>query len=127
MITVRNSLAFFLSFVYCISVNASAQSSVRKNHEIPLDSARKYIDNLKKDAVVMKIKGGMFSRDVFDKILSQKGCVGLRYYYAKMDDGTPTIVVVGVDSAGRDMSTGTIAERINPCPPDCDPSSPIAK
>lgn len=101
---------------------ASAQALPKKDHshEITIDSAKKYIGNLKKDAMQMKTKGGLFYRDVFDKMLAAKGVVGIRYYYAKMDDGTPTIVLVPVDSLGRDMTTAVIAEKTYPCPPYCD-------
>ncbi len=127
----RSSL---FAFIFCMlliagSNSISAQSLPKKNHshEVTLDSAKKYINNLKKDAMQMKTKGGMFYRDVFDKMLSQKEVVGIRYYYAKMDDGTPTIVLVGVDSLGKDMSTATIAERTFPCPPYCDIETLISK
>ncbi len=82
---------------------------------------------MKKDAIQMKTQGGLFYRDVFDKMLSQKGLVGIRYYYAKMDDGSPTIVMVGVDSLGKDMSKAVIAEGTYPCPPYCDMETLITK
>jgi hypothetical protein len=107
----------------------SAQQLPKKthNHEIPLDSAKKFIQNLKKDAAQMKINGGLYYRDVFDKMLAQKGVVGLRFYFAKMDDGSPTLVAVGVDSTGKDMTKGVIAEAVYPCPPYCDSSSELVK
>lgn len=127
----RSSL---FAFIFCMlliagSNSISAQSLPKKNHshEVSLDSAKKYINNLKKDAMQMKTKGGMFYRDVFDKMLSQKGVVGIRYYYAKMDDGTPTIVLVGVDSLGKDMTSTAIAEKSYPCPPYCDIETLISK
>jgi hypothetical protein len=106
-----------------------AQSLPKKthSHEVTMDSAKKFIGNLKKDAMQMKTKGGLFYRDVFDKILAQKGVIGVRYYYAKMDDGTPTIVLVGVDSTGRDMTNAVIAEKTYPCPPYCDMESIIGQ
>ncbi|MFA6456463.1 MAG: hypothetical protein WCW40_06530 [Bacteroidota bacterium] len=112
-----------------VTHTTSAQTLPKKthSHEIPVDSAKKFIGNLQKDAMQMKTKGGMFFRDVFDKMLSQKGVVGIRYYYAKMDDGTPTIVLVGVDSLGKDMTTSTVAERTYPCPPYCDLETTIVK
>lgn len=109
------------------SAIASAQIPPKRNHEVSLDSAKKFIKNLEKDAMQLKTKGGMFFRDVFDKILAQKGCVGIRYYYAKMDDGTPAIVLVGVDSTGKDMLNATIAEAGAPCPPYCDTQTSLIK
>ncbi len=114
------SIVFLLAFFTGICLQtATAQLPPKRDHHVHLDSAKKFIGNLKKDAMQMKIKGGMFHREIFDKILSQKGCVGIRYYYAKMDDGTPTIVLVGVDSLGNDMSTAAIGEATYPCPPYC--------
>jgi hypothetical protein len=116
-------------FSLILSNSATAQNLPKKthSHEIPLDSAKKYIQNLKKDAMQMKTKGGMFYREIFDKMLSQKGVIGIRYYYAKTDDGNPTIVLVGIDSSGKDMSTTAIAEGSYPCPPFCDTQTQLDK
>jgi hypothetical protein len=85
------------------------------------------ISNLKSDAVQMKIKGGMFFREAFEKILTAKDVTAIRYYYAKTIDGSPTLVLVGVDSLGKDITTAMIAEKSYPCPPYCDESSPLVK
>ncbi|MDP1676704.1 MAG: hypothetical protein Q8L88_07525 [Bacteroidota bacterium] len=124
-----STLTIFSLFWIVGNTSASAQTLPKNlhNHEISLDTAKKYIQNLKKDAMQMKTQGGMFYREVFDKMLLQKGVVALRFYYAKMDDGTPTLVAVGVDSLGKDMTTGTLAEKIAPCPPYCDQSSALQK
>ncbi len=113
--------AFILVGLFAGIDLSTAQNLPKKthSHEITLDSAKKYIGNLKKDAMQMKTKGGMFTRDVLDKMLSQKGAIGIRYYYAKMDDGTPTIVLIAVDSTGKNITNGVIAEKTYPCPPYC--------
>jgi len=97
------------------------------SHEVPLDSAKKFIKNLEQDASQLKVNGGMFYRDALEKLLSQKGVVGIRYYYAKNDNGTPTLVLVGVDSTGKDMTTAPILEQSYPCPPYCDVQSALQK
>jgi len=89
------------------------------NHVVTADSAMKYIQNFKKNRVAPATDGGFFGRNIFDKILAQPGVIGIRYYYAAKDDGSPTIVLVGVDSAGDDMVQGIIGELIIPCPPIC--------
>jgi hypothetical protein len=104
------------------SLQACAQTQTlpkNEGHEVSLDSAKQYIANLKSDAVQIKTKGGLFYREAFEKILAQKDCIGIRYYYAKTNDGTPTLVLVGVDSKGNDMVEGAIMERSQPCPPYC--------
>ncbi|MEW5799636.1 MAG: hypothetical protein AB1728_11590 [Bacteroidota bacterium] len=127
-------LKHFLTIALCVVVtsavcvsSAAAQSLPKKthSHEVPLDSAKKFIKNLEKDAIQMKTKGGLFYREIFDRILAQKGCIGIRYYYAKMDDGNPTLVIVGVDSTGKDMSKGITAEQVTPCPPYCDETTTL--
>lgn len=110
-----------------LSSTAMAQLPKKINHVVSLDSAKKYIKNLEKDAVQMKVKGGMFFREDIDKLLSQKGVMGIRYYYAKTDEGTPTIVLVGVDSSERDMTKSMLLEKSNPCPPFCDSQSILSK
>lgn len=117
-----------IAFIACSSLS-QAQVLPKKthSHEVTKDSAKKFIANLKKDAMQMKTKGGMFYREVFDKMLAQPGVIGVRYYYAKMDDGTPTIVLVAVDSLGKDMTGAVIAEKTYPCPPYCDLESIIGQ
>jgi len=112
-----------------VSQTVVAQTLPKKTHghEVPLDSAKKFIANGKKDAMQMKTRGGMFFREIFDKMLAQKGVIGIRYYYAKTDDGTPTLVLVGVDSTGQDMTASTIAEMTFPCPPFCDQGTTLDK
>ncbi len=121
---------FILSLLIFIGSNFAVSQSLPKklhSHEITSDTARKYIANLKKDAMQPKINGGLFYRDVFDKLLSQKGVAALRFYFAKTDDGNPTLVAVGVDSTGKDLTKGVIAEAIYPCPPYCDLNSELVK
>lgn len=111
------------------SATASVQNlpNSTHSHEVSLDSARKYIKNLEQDAAQMKVKGGIFYRNAFEKLLSHKGVIGIRYYYAKNDNGTPTLVLVGVDSTGKDLTTASIMEQSFPCPPYCDSQSLLQK
>jgi hypothetical protein len=98
-----------------------------EKHEISKEAAIKMIKNYKnivKDSV-SSIHGGSFDRAVIDKILAQPGCKRLRLYFAAEEKSTPTVVLVGVDEAGKDMVQGTIAERIGFCPPFCDGASEL--
>jgi hypothetical protein len=89
------------------------------NHVVTLDQAVRFIQNFKNSPTAPSIKGAYFSRDIFDQILAQPGCSGIRYYHAKKDDGTATIVLAGVDGAGNDMTHGVLGETGWPCPPLC--------
>jgi hypothetical protein len=90
-----------------------------ENHVIALDQAVKLVQNYQMSPRVPSIKGGYFGRSIFDKILSQSGCVGVRFYFAQKDDGSSTIVLVGVDNATNDMTSGILGDIILPCPPYC--------
>jgi hypothetical protein len=95
------------------------QLTGQENHSVTLDQAAKYIQNFKNFPKTPTIKGAYFGRNIFDKILSQPGCIGIRYYYAQKDDGTSTLVLVGVDGSGNDISVGILGEDSFPCPPFC--------
>lgn len=105
----------------------NAQYTGKENHVVTLQQAAKYIQNFKNHRVAPTIKGGLFARSIFDKILAQPGCIGIRYYYAALDDGSPTMVLVGVDSVGSDIVSGVIGETVFPCPPVCDSPNELNK
>lgn len=99
-------------------VSAAPMARV-EDHIVTLDQAIRLIENFKNAPTAPTTKGGYFVRSIFDKIFSQPGCVGLRYYYAKKDDGTATLVLVGVDGGGNDMIQGVLGDEGWPCPPNC--------
>ena len=88
--------------------------------------------------------GGFFWAEGFREVLDQPGCIGLRYYHGLDDDGQYRIVIVGVDASGADIvkpgkqrasaqgakaavgeATAVLLDRSWPCPPMCDPNSPL--
>lgn len=97
----------------------------KEQHSISLDEAARmtarYREKVEKGAII----GGYFGREAIEKILAQEGCVGIRYYYAEKDDGTPTLVLVGVDKEGNDLVHGAVSELSWPCPPYCGKSNPL--
>jgi len=105
------------------------QLTGNENHQVDLVTALRLVKNQRSNlkALPASIKGGLFARSAFDKILAQSGVVGIRYYYAQTDEGTPTLVLVGVDAKGQDIQTGLIMERALPCPPWCDAVSELAR
>jgi len=90
-----------------------------ENHTVTLDQAAHYVQNFTNFRTAPSIKGVYFGRNIFEKILAQSGCVGIRAYYAQKDDATPTLVLVGVNGSGNDLVEGTIGELSFPCPPYC--------
>lgn len=71
-------------------------------------------------------RGGLFPREPVQQLLAQKGCEGLRFYYGRNEDGTPALVLVGVDEDGNDMFDGEVLDVHFPCPPFCPPPNGIA-
>jgi hypothetical protein len=64
-------------------------------------------------------KGGLFLRAELDQLLAQPGCAGLRYYYGRKSEGEDTLILVGVDKEGNDMTEGVLLEESFLCPPIC--------
>lgn len=89
-----------------------------KSHRISLADAVTHTQ--KNDG---SIKGGFFFRKDLDDLLAQPGCAGVRYYYGKDSKGNETIVLVGVDGNGDDLSQGVIMEDGFWCPPWCGSSN----
>lgn len=72
-----------------------------------------------------------FDRGVFDDVLGQTGCVGLRIYYGMTGtDKQVHAVIVGVNSANEDMISSSsdvnlIIDEGRRCPFDCPPASDL--
>ena len=88
------------------------------DHEIGLTEAREKIARFKR-ANPGQVSAGAISRAGLEEVLNQKGCAGVRAYYALTADNTMTLVFVGVDEFGNDMDEGVLADRILFCPPFC--------
>ncbi len=103
------------------------QFTGKENHEISLEEAIKLVKNFRSKVGEDDIKAHYIGREAILKVLEQGNCVGLRIYYAENDEGKPELVVVGVNEEGRDLTKGTILERVWPCPPYCDGESELMK
>lgn len=68
------------------------------------------------------IKGVFFGRTHIEKILAQADCKGLRFYFAKTQEGNPTLVMVGADSNENDL-LDLIVDFAQPCPVRCSSSN----
>jgi hypothetical protein len=91
----------------------------RSDHHISLEEAARLTANFRRDAEVGAVKGGMVWKEIVQDMMNQEGCVGLRYYFGREDNGKPVLILVGVDAEGKDMVHGIIAERTWMCPPFC--------
>ncbi|HTP79286.1 MAG TPA: hypothetical protein VMM57_02655 [Bacteroidota bacterium] len=118
----RSLIAFlFLALVCTAGLDAQQKKTFTgmEKHDVTLDAAKKMVKKQNAKAKKGAVKGGLFGRNVIEKIFAQPGCVGLRLYYAQTAKGAPTIVIVGVDSTGTDLTSGVLAEDMFPCPPYC--------
>jgi hypothetical protein len=63
--------------------------------------------------------------EAYQEVMSQSGCVSIRTYFALNAQGDLTIVAVGVDENGDDMTNGVLLNRAYDCPSECAPNSPL--
>ncbi|MBD3232937.1 MAG: hypothetical protein GF315_04360 [candidate division Zixibacteria bacterium] len=97
----------------------------KRDHKITAAEAaelkQRYANSIGGQAQLEGRRGGYFERRIFDEILEQEDCVGVRIYYGLQANGVPELVIVGVDSGGRDMDGGgqILGNRSWPCPPIC--------
>jgi hypothetical protein len=92
-----------------------------KGHRIPLSEAA---EQTKRHRDSM-IKGGLFLRQEVDELLAQPGCSGLRFYYGRNQAGADTLILVGVDQNGKDITDGVLLDIHFPCPPVCDDNNAL--
>jgi hypothetical protein len=90
----------------------------KRDHHITLDAAatmtRRY-----REAFPDRVKGGAFLAPQVRELLAQRDCLALRYYYALDEAAKETLVLVGVDPEGADLTDGVMMELSIPCPPFC--------
>ena len=94
-----------------------------KDHRILLSDAaaltRRYQEQVGKAVGKELPKGALFLRPLIDELLAQSGCAGMRVYHGRTASGENTLVLVGVDLKGDDMTQGTLLEEPFLCPPFC--------
>jgi hypothetical protein len=94
--------------------------------EIPLQDAIRLVERARQ-AKLLTVQGWSYPVPLIRQLCDQPGAEGVRMYLAVNDDGDPTLVLVAVDESGRDMTDGSLMEFAWPCPPVCDPESPLAQ
>ncbi|MDO8667233.1 MAG: hypothetical protein Q7J79_11510 [Gemmatimonadales bacterium] len=89
----------------------------KRDHHITLDAAatmtRRY-----REAFGDRVKGGAYLAPQVRELLAQRDCLALRYYYA-LEAAKETLILVGVDPEGADLTDGVLLETTIPCPPYC--------
>ena len=102
-------------------INESHQLNGHENHIVSLGCAASLTQyfRMTTDSTKKGVLGEFFGKDALVEALGQNNCVGLRIYYGKKDDGTPALVLVGVDKSGNDLTAGLVLEDGYICPPWC--------
>ncbi|MBU1356877.1 MAG: hypothetical protein KJ620_09955 [Candidatus Edwardsbacteria bacterium] len=97
----------------------------KEEHKVSFKKAQALIKAYQKNKAKKEVKALYYGKDAISKILRQRGCIGLRIYYAKKTTGANTLVITGVDKKGNDIVKGPLAEFGFPCPPYCPPDKSI--
>jgi hypothetical protein len=108
-----------------LTQTAAAIFTGNEDHSITLNEAAMFTFNYRQKVAPDAKIGGFFGKQAIQDILGQENCVGIRYYPGEMKDGTPVLILVGVDKDGNDLYDGLLAERAMPCPPRCSYLNPL--
>jgi hypothetical protein len=90
-----------------------------RNHKVPLETAAKLTAHYRESAPKGSQAGCMFPRDVFERLLAQPGCAGIRIYWGRSEMRERETVLVAVDEEANDMTDGELFDWGYPCPPFC--------
>jgi len=98
-----------------------------EQHEISLQEGAKMTKAYREfplaniGSLLQGTKGYLFSNDALQSVLDQTDCVSVRFYLAVEASVPPklTIVAVGVDANGNDLTAGIILDKSITCPPYC--------
>ena len=94
-------------------------------HRITLQVAMAMTKRYRAKAGRAAVRSFWFPREVFEALLAQPGCEGIRLYCAQTTIGNADLVLVGTDARGADFTSGEVMDKSLPCPPFC-PSAPSA-
>lgn len=90
-----------------------------RNHKVSLEAAAALTKGYREVAPKGTPLAGLFPREVFERLLAQPGCAGIRIYYGRNDRREHELLLVGVDAVGDDMTAGELFDFSYPCPPYC--------
>jgi hypothetical protein len=93
--------------------------SGNEEHTITLEEAKGLIEKYQQSEGGEDILAGYYGKTFVLSVLNQEGCVGIRVYNGRKEDGKLEFVIVGVDSDGEDLKDGVMGNRSIPCPPHC--------
>lgn len=90
-----------------------------RNHKVSLEAAAALTKGFRDVAPAGAPRASLFPREVFERLLAQPQCAGIRIYYGRNDRREHELLLVGVNEVGDDMTTGELFDFGIPCPPYC--------
>lgn len=90
-----------------------------RDHRISIDDAAAQTRAHRHGAPISKGDSGAFNAAPVRELLDQRDCVGVRYYKGLNADGDATMILVGVDANGNDITSGIVLDIVFLCPPVC--------
>jgi hypothetical protein len=96
-----------------------------EDQQISLSTAAEMTKRYRDSVAAGTVLGHYIAKGILESILAQGGCVGIRAYRAIDENGSPTLVVTGVDANEDDLYNGTLADKTFSCPPRCGVDNPL--
>ena len=92
-----------------------------EDQKISFSTGAAYTKNYRDQMSIDDRKGGFFSKDAINAVLSQNGAVGLRIYFGLTDSGKQELVIVGTDKDENDIISddAVCLDSMIPCPDRC--------
>lgn len=90
-----------------------------EEHTVSFEEAKELKDNYQESMSPGDILAFYYGKTFLLSVLNQEGCVGIRIYNGRKEDGKLELVIVGVNSDGEDLKEGILGNRSAPCPPYC--------
>lgn len=98
---------------------------VNSGSEITVSEAQTFIQDFR-TINPLSVKAVFAGTEKIKLILNQADCIGIRMYFGNdRDTNKNNLVLVGVNSEEKDMTSGVILERLVPCPGECDKNSSL--
>jgi len=97
----------------------------QQSHRITLPEAAEKARAHRQGGPARAGDAGAFNAQAIKDVLAQPGCVGLRYYKGRGKEGSDTMILVGVNESGDDMTEGVLLQVPFLCPPYCSNSNSL--
>ncbi|CAI8155807.1 MAG: Uncharacterised protein [Flavobacteriales bacterium UBA4585] len=97
-------------------------------HVISLDEAKQMTHAYQSAAQFQGLTvASMIDKEAYQLVINQPNCVNIRTYFGLNSEEKLTIVIVGVDANGEDMTDGVLLNMATNCPIFCPNNSELMK